>query len=344
MHPYNPGRGAARRRRTHGLRGPRLGWVLAGGWLLAAPAALAQGQDVSFREVTCSLDTLLEDLRAALKTGSPEFQRYMKDMLKESALGMPLEQLIAAIERERDPAVLEALGTGLATRSSNTEDPKLVRPLLQRAMKDADPSLRAAAVRGLRGIGSVEVLEKNADVASYAHLLRDPAPEVREAVVGNITHESAKVYFGHHAPVAEAAASLAEASPDPELAAKLLSEVSMEQVSAEGARKISQQLRSENPNLRSAAATALGSVPAPVAQEARGALLEHYRSERDPGVRKAILRSIARLGFASAIPTLESLRGVEPSLAPEIDAWIRALKIPVQEWSLIQREKERWRK
>ena len=61
-------------------------------------------------------------------------------------------------------------------------------------------------------------------------------------------------------------------------------------------------------------------------------------------MRKAILRSIARLGFASAIPTLESLRGVEPSLAPEIDAWIRALKIPVQEWSLIQREKDRWRK
>ncbi len=81
-----------------------------------------------------------------------------------------------------------------------------------------------------------------------------------------------------------------------------------------------------------------------MAQEARGTLLEHYRGERDPGVRKAILQAIARLGLANAIPTLESLRGVEPSLAPEIDAWIRALRIPVQEWSLIQREKERGRK
>lgn len=331
-------------RDARGLRSLRVGLLLAGGWLFAAPAALAQGQEVSVREITCSLPTMLEDLRAALKTGSPELQSYMKEMIKDSALAMPVDELIAAIVRERDPAVLEALGVGLATRSSNSEDPKLVRPLLERAMKDADPSLRAAAVRGLRGIGSVEVLEKNADVASYAHLLRDSSPEVREAVVGNITHESAKVYFGHHAPVAEAAASLAGAAPDPELAATLLREVSMEQVSAEGARKIIQQLGSESPNLRSAAAIALGSVPASVAPEARSTLLAQYRSDRDPSVRKAILQSIARLGLASAVPTLEALRSVEPSLGPEIDAWIKALKIPVQQWSLIQREKERWRR
>jgi hypothetical protein len=328
--------------RVRGVRSLRV--ALAGGWLLAAPAALAAGEDVSVREVTCSYPALIEDLRAALKTGTPEFQRYMRELLKEAALAMPPDQLIAAIERERDPAVLEALGVGLATRSSNTDDPKLVRPLLLRAMKDSDPSLRAAAVRGLRGIGSVEALEKNSDVASYEHLIRDPSPEVREAVTGNITHESEKVYFGHHAPVAEAAASLAAASPDPELAAKLLREVSMEQVGAEGVRKITQQLRSDSPNLRSAAATALGSVPASQAPGARSSLLELYRNERDPSVRKAILQSIARLGLASAVPTLESLRGVDSSLAPEIDAWVKALKIPVQEWSLIQREKERLRK
>jgi HEAT repeat protein len=333
-----------RLRRARGMKQRVVGWVLAGAWLLVAPAARAEEPAVMLREATCSLEGMLVDLRAALKTGTPEFQSYMKEMIKESSLGMPVEELQAAIARERDPAVLEALGAGLASRSSNVDDPKLVRPLLLRAMKDSDPSLRAAAVRGLRGIGSVEVLEKNADVASYAHLLQDPSPEVREAVVGNISHESEKVYFGHHAPVAEAAASLAAASQDPELAARLLREVSMEQLSPSGAKKLSQQLRSEHPGLRAAAAIALGSVPATAAAEARSSLLEQYRGERDVGVRKAILQAIARLGLASAVPTLESLRGVEPALAPEIDAWIKALKLPVQQWSLIHREKERWRK
>ncbi|HSP77355.1 MAG TPA: HEAT repeat domain-containing protein [Myxococcaceae bacterium] len=320
-----------------------LGLVLGGG-LLAGPAALAAGEVVIPRQVTCSYATLIEDLRAALKTGTPEFQRYMKEMLKEAALGMPPEELIAAIEREGEPSILEALGAALAVRASNTDDPKLLQPLLRRAMKDGDPSLRAAAVRGLRGIGSTEIMAKNTDVASYEQLIRDSSSEVREAVVGNLTHENAKVYFGHHAPATEAAISVAMASPDPELTAKLLREVSMEKVSSEGVRQITQQLRSDSPNLRSAAVTALGGVPASQAPEARNSLLELYRNERDPNVRKALLQAIARLGQASAVPTLESLRGVDASLAPEIDAWIKALKLPVQEWSLIQREKERLRK
>ena len=320
-----------------------LGLVLGGG-LLAGPAALAAGEVVIPRQVTCSYATLIEDLRAALKTGTPEFQRYMKEMLKEAALGMPPEELIAAIEREGEPSILEALGAALAVRASNTDDPKLLQPLLRRAMKDGDPSLRAAAVRGRRGIGSTEIMAKNTDVASYEQLIRDSSSEVREAVVGNLTHENAKVYFGHHAPATEAAISVAMASPDPELTAKLLREVSMEKVSSEGVRQITQQLRSDSPNLRSAAVTALGGVPASQAPEARNSLLELYRNERDPNVRKALLQAIARLGQASAVPTLESLRGVDASLAPEIDAWIKALKLPVQEWSLIQREKERLRK
>jgi HEAT repeat protein len=330
---------------------PVRGWkklkrvLVLGGWLVTGPAALAAGETRSPpRTVTCSYPALIEDLRAALKTGTPELQRYMKEVLKEASLGMPPEELIAAIERERDPAVLEALGASLAVRASNTVDPKLLRPLLLRAMNDDDPSVRAAAVRGLRGIGSMEAVAANAGVASYEQIIRDPTPEVREAAVANITYESEKVYFGHHAPATEAALSVAMASSDPEVTAKLLREVSMEQASAEGVRKITQQLRSDSPSLRSAAAIALGGVPASQALGARSSLQELYRNERDPNVRKAILQSLARLGLATAVPTLEALRGVDASLAPEIDAWIRALKLPVQEWSLIQREKERLRK
>ncbi|HZH16969.1 MAG TPA: HEAT repeat domain-containing protein [Archangium sp.] len=329
--------------RVRGGKTLLLRWVLAGGWLLTPPA-LAAGEERPIQQVTCSLPAMLEDLRAALKTGTPELQRYMKELIKESALGLPLDELVSAIERERDPAVLEALAAGLATRSSNASDPKLLRPLLLRAMKDGDAQARAAAVRGLRGIHSVEVLEKNADVANYEQLIRDASPEVRQAVVENITHESVNVFAGQNAAVAEAAVSLAMVTEDPALAAKLLREVSMEHVGSEGVRKLTGQLRSESSNVRAAAASALGGVPASEAPGARNSLHELYRNERDPGVRKAILQSIAQLGFASAVPTLEGLRSVDSTLAPEIDAWLKALRIPVQEWSLIRREKERLRK
>ena len=74
---------------------------------------------------------------------------------------------------------------------------------------------------------------------------------------------------------------------------------------------------------------------------ARQALTGMYRDEKDPTVRKAILQSIARLGFSGAVPELQRLRGVDPSLAPEIDSWIRVLNMNHQDWSLILREKQR---
>ena len=74
---------------------------------------------------------------------------------------------------------------------------------------------------------------------------------------------------------------------------------------------------------------------------ARESLLSMYRDEQDLGVRKALLQSIAQLGFAGAIPELQKLRSVDPRLTGEIDAWIRILSMNLQEWSLILREKQR---
>jgi hypothetical protein len=61
-------------------------------------------------------------------------------------------------------------------------------------------------------------------------------------------------------------------------------------------------------------------------------------------VRKAALEGLARLGLSSARPQLESLRGVDAALDPEIDAWLRAMKLNLQEWELLLREKQRLRK
>lgn len=330
--------------RVRGMKRLRVGLVLASVWGLAAPTALAAGEEVSLRETTCSWSLMIEEYRAALKTGSPVLKRYLRTMLKEAALSMPIDLLQEAYDNEREPAVLEALGVALATKSSNTDNPKLIRSVLTRAVKDSDPSLRAAAVRGLRGIGSVDAIAKNSDVATYEQLIRDSSPEVREAVVGNIVEENAKVYFGHHGPVSDAAVSVAAASPDPEMAAKLLRDMSMEKAGSAAVGQLTGQLRSDNTNLRAAAATALGSVSASEAPGAKDSLLALYREDRNPGVRKAIVQSLARLGMAGAVPVLESLRGVDPALAPEIDAWVKALKLPTQEWWIVQREKERLRK
>jgi HEAT repeat protein len=248
------------------------------------------------------------------------------------------------VAQERDPDTLEALGAALVGKAGFDDNPGLLQPLLARAQGDGDPGLRAAAVRGLRGTGSVDYMAKNGGVVTYEQLIRDSAPEVRQAVVDNLVHESAKVYFGHDRTVSETAVATALAAKDPAVAAKLLSEVSMEQVGHETVERLRGELRSEDPALRAAAATALGGVPGAEAGGTRDALVKLYRDEKDPAVRKAALQGIVRLGMGSSLSTLESLRGVAPALDPEIDAWKSALERNLQEWHLLLREKERIRK
>jgi hypothetical protein len=329
---------------AHGYRTStwRVALLAAAAWLL--PATAGAQDSVPIQRVTCSFGNMLDELRAGLKTGSPAYRKYLLQHIKEAARSMPPGELIAAVEQERDPAVLEALGAALATHAGFTEDASVLQPLLKRAAQDADPAARAAAVRGLRGTGSVETLSKNGNTVTYEQLIRDPSPEVREAVVGNLVQEDATVYAGHDRTLSETAVNTALASTDPEVAAKLLREVSMEQVGSETVRKITGQLKSENPTLRAASASALGGVPGSESAGATSSLIELYRNEKDPAVRKAALQGIARLGLSSALPTLSSLRGVAPALDPEIAAWETALKRGLQEWTLVLREKERIRK
>jgi HEAT repeat protein len=312
--------------------------------LLPASALATGPQPTPLKPATCTVEGMLDDVRAALKGGSPAFQRYVKMRLKEAALAMPAESLQAALARERDPGVLEALGAALATKASNAESPALVQPLLARATSDSDPAVRAAAVRGLRGVPSVEFMEKNGGVVNYEQLVRDPSPEVRTAVAENLVAESAEVYSGHDRRVSEAAVATAAAAEDPAVAAKLLGEVSMEAVGPEAVEKVRKQLRSEDPGLRAAAATAMGGVPGTESEGALRSLVDLFKTEQDPAVRKAALQGIARLGMARSRPVLESLRGVDRAMDPEIDAWLSALSLNLQEWELLLREKQRLRR
>jgi hypothetical protein len=216
---------------------------------------------------------MLEDVRAGLTEGSPAYKRYVRMRLKEAAIAMPPEALRTAVIEERDPAVLEAVGAALATKASNAQKPELIQPLLSRATQDADPGLRAAAVKALRGAPSVEFMAQNGDVITYEQLVRDSAPEVRQAGAENLVSESAEIYFGHHKAVSEAAVKAAVATKDPEVAARLLGEVSMEAVGHEAVEQITRQLRAEEAAVRAAAAKALGGVPGSEAAGARRSLL-----------------------------------------------------------------------
>lgn len=286
----------------------------------------------------CEPDWTIDQARAGFAEGSPAYRTYLRALLEESALTMPVEALLEAVANERDPATLEALGAALATRASYEEDPGLVQPLLDRAMYDADPRLRAAAVAGLRATGSVETMATLGTV-TYEALVRDPAPQVRAAVAENLVVESREVYGGRDAALADTAVRVAAASPDPAVARRLLAEISMEQASEASIAEIARGLDAGDPRLRAGAAIALGSAPPAAVDEKE--LAERYRRETDLDVRTSILYALARLGQASAIPTLRSLRGVAPELDGEIDAWIAALGLGLQEWHLVLREKER---
>lgn len=330
---------------THGNPSPLWRMVLLAATTCLLPSAAgAQDNAVPLRKTTCSFTTLVQELRGALKTGTPAYRRYVLEQLKMAARAMPPDELVAMVTQEREPDVLEALGTALVSKASFVEDPSLVQPLLQRTVGDGDPNLRAAAVKSLRATGSVDLMAKNGNRVTYEQLIRDSSPVVREAVVGNLVDESAKVYFGHDRAVSETAVNTALAAREPELSAELLREVSMERVGSETVRKLTGQLRAEQPTLRAASATALGGVPGSESAGASSSLVELYRNEKDPTVRKAVLQALVRLGMSGARPTLQSLRGVAPALDPEIDAWLAALDLNLQEWHLLLREKERLRK
>ncbi|WP_239470291.1 HEAT repeat domain-containing protein [Archangium violaceum] len=302
---------------------------------LAEPPA-ASSEAPTLERGTCSVEGLMDSIRRGLHSKSEAYKQYLRTLLRESAVNLPLAELQAAFEREYDPAMAEHLAAALVARTERGLEPEAMQAVAKRALEDRDPALRAATVRALRRTGA---LERTGDM--YERLVRDSSPEVRMEAATNLVQDNLHVYGGHDARAADTAVAAAAASTDPKVTAHILGQLMTGEVSASSARTLEQLLGSDSAEVRAAASTALGGVPAAQMASARQSLLGMYRDERDPGVRKAILQSIAQLGFSSAVPELRRLRGVDPSLAPEVDAWIQVLEMNLQDWSLIQRAKQR---
>jgi hypothetical protein len=326
--------------------------------LVAAQAAPLRGEatdpamsmaPAKLDKQTCTLSAQLASLRQALLRGSPALKRFLRKQLRELAPAIPESELRTALSREHDPAMIEELTGALAARMARLNEPSALRAPLERATSDANPAARAAAIRGLRGTASVEAMTKLGGV-DYQRLMRDPAPAVREAVVSNLLAESSQVYFGHDRAVSETAIAVALAArsgpaADPAQAARLLSEVSTESVGHQAVEELLSLLDgpidASPPVLRAAVVTALGGVPSTESALVQKRLLEHYRRDSAKEVRRAILESLVRLAMTGAPPILESLRSVDSGLHAEIDVWQEALRSGLQEWSLLQREKQR---
>lgn len=306
--------------------------------LLHARALASSDPAPELRPETCSVQGLMDDLRRGLGSGSPAYRKYLRTLLREAAVTLPDAELRAAFERETDPVMLEHLAAALVARTERGADPEAMGVVARRILEERDPALRVASLRALRRTSATET---TGDL--YERLVRDASPEVRHEAATNLIEDHLHVYAGQHGPASDRAVAAAAASTDPKVAARILDHLSAEHVSAESVDRLESLLRGDDPAVRAAAANALGGVPAERMAGARETLLAMYRDERDPGVRKMLLQSIAQLGFASAIPDLQRLRGVDPALAPEVDAWIQVLGMGLQEWGLLLREKQRLR-
>ena len=305
--------------------------------LLPTPAAaqvLAPGP--ALRAESCSVEGLMDSIRRGLQSDSAAYKKYLRTLLRESAPTLSDQELKAAFERETDPVMAEHLAAALVARTERGADPEAIKAVAKRAIEERDPAVRAATVRSMRRTSALESTD-----GAYEKLVRDPSPEVRMEAATNLVEDTHYVYGGHHGPAADTAVSAAAASDDPKVTAKVLGQLMTGEISSDSARKLERLLGSGSAEVRAAASTALGGVPVAEMANARQSLTGMYRDEKDPTVRKAILQSIARLGFSGAVPELQRLRAVDPSMASEIDSWIRVLNMNHQDWSLILREKQR---
>lgn len=291
--------------------------------------------------VPCALDTLVEEYRQG--KGSPAYRRYVMEQLRGLLEQLPAEQLWAKVEAEQDAEVQEALSALWVTRFNLTGVRGVLERVLEKAARESDPTRRAVMVRSLRASEepASEVLARDeATRQAYREWVKDPAPEVREAVVGNLTQEAAR-NFGRFQGVAEQAVALASETSDPKTAAGLLGASSIEEARAPAVDSVRALLQgSEHPEVRAAAAKALGTVSVSESERTMRLLTERFTAETSREVRGALLESIARLGLSNAVPVLRKLEGVDPAMDGELHTWLTLLASQPQTWNLLWRDKQ----
>jgi hypothetical protein len=296
----------------------------------------------ALRTVPCALDPLVEEYRGA--RASPAYRRYLHEQVHTLGGVLPEEALWAKLREERDPEVLALLADTWVARYPQRQDPRVLERLVARVGTEPEPAARAALIRALQRTGepSVELLGRKVlrGHDPYPAWVKDAAPEVRGAVVDNVRAEAAR-NFGRFQGVAERAVALAVVATDPRTRADLLLATSIEATRAPAVATVRGLLAdTEPPEVRAAAARALGTAPASEVASSLQALAARYPLEGDPGVREALLESISRLGLARAVPVLQGLRGEDPIRRAEVDGWLSLLSPAPGTAALLLRDKQ----
>ena len=247
----------------------------------------------------------MDQIRRGLGSKSEAYKRYLRTLLRESAVTLPAGELQAAFARETDPAMVEHLAAALVARTERGAGrPRRCRPWRSGRWRTA---IRPCAPPRSGPCGAPARSRTPGDM--YERLVRDPSPEVRKEAATNLVEDNLEVYGGHDGPATDAAVAAAAASTDPQ---------------GDGADPRQPDDRGDERRLGAQARvaccaatrrrcarrrrTALGGVPASEMASARETLLGMYRGEKDPGGAQGMLESIARLGFAGAVPELQQLR------------------------------------
>ena len=281
----------------------------------------------------------MDSIRRGLGSKSEAYKKYLRTLLRESAVTAARRASSAPPSSgSTDPAMVEHLAAALVARTERGADPEAIRPSPQRALEERDPAVRAATVRALR---RTSALENTGDM--YERLVRDPSPEVRAEAATNIVEDNLRGVRGLPRPRdgrrGGGRGRLLGPEGDREDAGGILD---TGKVSADvGAARSSGCCAASPPRCARRRPLALGGVPAEQMASARQAVLAMYRDERDPGVRKALLQSIAQLGFPARSPSSSGCAAWTPAWRPRSTRGFESLNLDLQEWNLILREKQR---
>jgi hypothetical protein len=308
----------------------------------AQPTATAPKGADALRTVPCELGPLLDEYRKARP--SPAYRRYVREQVRGLAETLPAEQLWSRLVAERDAELLALVAEAWVGRYARDPKPAIVERLVKHLEGEREPALRATLVRALQHTGepSTELLGRSVLKGQdpYAAWVKDPAPEVRQAVVDNVREEAAR-NFGRFQGVAEKAVALAQEATDPKVQAGLLTATSIEAARAPAVATVRGLLeKAESPEVRAAAARALGTVRASEAASTMKALAAHYAVEQERTVRGALLEGIAHLGLGGAVPVLQQLRELDPSMRDEVGSWLALLASNPQTWTLLMQDKQ----
>lgn len=304
------------------------------------PPALPTNAE-ALTEVPCELKTLVEEFRKS--SPSPAYRRYVSEQLRGRRDSLPAEKLWAQLVAEQEAPVLELLAELWVARYARNPDPRVLGRLVEHLSSRREPALRAVLVRALRHSGEPSTLLLGRSVLKgqdvYATWVRDEAPEVWQAVVENVREEAAHDFVRRQG-VAEKAVALAQEATNPQVQAALLNACFLQAVSAPAVERVRQLLqKSEHPEVRTAAARALGTVAVAQAAESTKVLAAHYAIERERPVRSAILEAISRLGLSKAVPVLQKLQSVDVSMHSEVERWLTLLSSHPQTWELLDKDR-----